>query len=528
VSDPGPTPADDALSSRRQLACGWLVIAILFLAWRVPVMYREAGGMDEIYAVPGLTILKTGIPQLPHVPATNPESVFYRADRGLYSEPPVSFYVQAAFFAVLPHQYGTARLATAMSGLVLLFLLTKWLHSGGETVSAALWGIGLYSLSRWYFFLATVARPDILCTTFGVAALLAVRRWETSQHRGWLIVAGLLTGAGGLTHPFAIVYALQVAVWLMLVDRGRQRLLAPLIVAGTAIGTASLWWILIRLEPDIFAVQFRNQFLHGEGPGALIRLVWPWESLRYHFGKQLERVGAWQMVVAIIGWAALGVIGYRDRRPALIRLWWLTTTAIWLIAALVGPHHPVFGYWTYPAALAFLGAGCLVDRLLSALRKPWAKLMIGGLLVASFLPGSGLRTLVSHLRHWNDVDYNAPHFAQELLARIPADAVCVVDVEYALDFLVAGRKTLMAETMPMYFRADQVPYDYLIISRQRMGSGLVEDLGARLVERRGRFEDLSACYAEIYVGDRASTATPISVPRLDSGRTRGEAPGIEP
>ena len=56
----------------------------MFLALRGPVMYHQPGGYDEdFYAVPGLTILQSGIPRLPHVPARNPESVFYHGDTAL-------------------------------------------------------------------------------------------------------------------------------------------------------------------------------------------------------------------------------------------------------------------------------------------------------------------------------------------------------------------------------------------------------------------------------------------------------------
>ena len=79
-------------------------------------MYRQPGGQDEdYYAVPGLMCLRTGIPSLPHVPALNQESVFFRADKAIFAEPPLYFYLQAVFYAVLPDVYGTARLATAVS-----------------------------------------------------------------------------------------------------------------------------------------------------------------------------------------------------------------------------------------------------------------------------------------------------------------------------------------------------------------------------------------------------------------------------
>ena len=51
-----------------------LLICVLFLAFRLPLMYRQPGGMDEgDFAVPGYTILQDGIPRIPYVPSRNTE-----------------------------------------------------------------------------------------------------------------------------------------------------------------------------------------------------------------------------------------------------------------------------------------------------------------------------------------------------------------------------------------------------------------------------------------------------------------------
>ncbi len=78
-------------------------------------MYRQPGGQDEdCYAVPGWTFLKEGIPRLPHIPARNPESVFYRAEEAIYCEPPFYFCFQSLFYALFPVCYGTARLSSTV------------------------------------------------------------------------------------------------------------------------------------------------------------------------------------------------------------------------------------------------------------------------------------------------------------------------------------------------------------------------------------------------------------------------------
>jgi 4-amino-4-deoxy-L-arabinose transferase-like glycosyltransferase len=492
----------------RRLRWGLIAVALLFLAWRVPVMYRDPGGQDEaFYAVPGLTILEDGLPRMPHLPARNLDSAFYKSDIMLYAEPPLYFYYQAAFYALLPDQWGTARLSTAIAGVALLVLMARLARRLGLGVSAALWGAGLFSVSRWYFFTAIAARPDILCTAFGVAALLATLSWQETKRVRWLFSAGVLIGLGGLTHPFALVYAVQIAVWIGLTTTGRERATKPALVAATAIAVASVWGLLIMRHPDIFRIQFRNQFLSGEGPPLWLRLLWPWEAIAYHAAKLWERAGAWQFLLALTGWLACGLLGRREQFPRLMTLWWLAGTGAWLLAGLVGTHHPVYGYWTYPAALAFLGLGEAVARLLAALRNSIAHVgfrRVAGaatalFLIATMVPGCGLRTLITHVRHWNDINYCAPRFAQALLDTIPPEARCIVDEEFSLEFVVAGRRIIMAQIDPLYLRADEYPCDYLLVSRHGRQVKIVEAIPTRLLETRGRIDDLFSCYVEIRV-----------------------------
>src|SRR5688572_5310104 len=126
MSEPGPesrvaerTPQASAIEPSTALmnpGGGLAVIALIFLVVRAPVMYHQPGGYDEdFYSVPGLTILDSGLPRLPHVPARNPESVFLHADQVLYSEPPLYFYLQAMLYSLLPDVYGTARLTSAIA-----------------------------------------------------------------------------------------------------------------------------------------------------------------------------------------------------------------------------------------------------------------------------------------------------------------------------------------------------------------------------------------------------------------------------
>jgi hypothetical protein len=121
------------------------------------------------------------------------------------------------------------------------------------------------------------------------------------------------------------------------------------------------------------------------------------------------------------------------------------------------------------------------------------------------VPGGGYRTLWTHLSHWGDVNYNAPRFAQQLLRSLPEDAVCAVDTQFALDFVAAGRPTLLAQTIPIYFRLDQFEYDFLLVSRYGLQTDIAERLGAPLLRTHGLRDDPLACYCQVHAGSGRTT-----------------------
>src|SRR4051794_2054848 len=94
----------------------WLaLLAVVFLGWHVPLMYRTGAGQDEDwYGVPGITILRTGLPQIPYIPAREPDSACFKADVILYALPPLDFYLQALVHLVLGLGIGQARMTSAL------------------------------------------------------------------------------------------------------------------------------------------------------------------------------------------------------------------------------------------------------------------------------------------------------------------------------------------------------------------------------------------------------------------------------
>ena len=503
----------DAPTMRTSLAVlGAIIIA--FLAVRVPVVYCQPGGQDEdCYGFPGLTVLENGVPRLPHVPQRDPQRFFYYADDALFAEPPLYFYWQSIFYALLPDVYGTARLSSIAAGAAAILLLhtlaLRWLADR----SSALWAAGLYSLSRIFYFPAFTARPDMLCAAIGLAALYAFDRWRNGGRGGWFALSGVLIGLGGLAHPFAIVYAVQIAVWAGWSARGWARLFQPALLAFLAIAVCLLWLPLILAYPDAFAAQFGNNILSPAGPGMLARFLMPWNSLAHHAKLMWEHAGPIQFSLLAAGTAAALRLDVR-RAGGGRKLLGLAVSSAFLLSVITGAH-PTKGYWCYPAALLCLCLGRSISQGWSSAveRAPGLRRLAipASVLVVSLMtPGMGLRAWWAYVRNFGDVNYNAPRFADRMIDDLPANARYTVDVEYALDFYAADRRILMGQTLPDYFSAEKHPYDYLIVSRHGLRTDLAGQLNGRLIRTYGVRDDPFACYAEVYVPADAPSSDPSS------------------
>lgn len=511
-------------------ARSWLILAVIaaaFLALRVPVMYRQPGGQDEGYfSVPGWTILDEGIPRIPYVPSRNPESVFYKADEALFTLPPAYFYWQAAFYAVLGPGYGTARLASAAAGLVgvgLVYLLGRQFY-GDER--AALWGAGLYSIARAFYFPCLFARPDMLCTAIGLGAVTCAWHWHRTGRLLALAGAGALVGLGLLTHPFAIVYALQIGAWVLFGNRGwRRRITSSAIFGFAALAVFSCWLPLILAHPEPFRVQFFNNVLDRSGPGLLSRLVFPWQFLALQSRLFLEHAGILQTVLMLAGLLVATVHDLRrDVRkagPGPVTALVLAWSSIYLLIACQGAH-PTKMYWCYPGALTFICVGRAVTLVYGLLSSWWhgspsRHFVIRGvlslLLVALMLPGAGLRATLTYLRHWSDLSYNSPRFVRSVLEDLPEEGRFLVDPAYVFDVYLEGRRTILATTNPFYFDASGMPYDYLIAGRYDLERDIPDELDGVYLRSYGQREDLLACYAEVYRFPESPPPRPAASPR---------------
>lgn len=479
-------------------------IVLLYLLVRVPLLFRQAAGQDEdYYAVPGWTIVQEGIPKIPYLPARDRQSVFYRADEGLFALPPAFFYLQGGVMVLLGPGIGPARLTSALAGVGIswvLFYLGRVFY--GES-RPALWGIAVYTFSRVFFFPATFARPDLWCAFWGLLALAVMSRWHETRSWKALSGAGALAGLALLTHPFALVVCLQLGGWVLLAPSAwRQRAGSLLMVAGSALAVLTLWVPLIWSAPELFIIQFGNNVLGTAGPGLLGRILWPWPSFRAQSSLFLEHAGVVQTVLLAVGLVGATILDCRSARPghrlALACAW----SSVGLLMVCQGAHVAK-GYWCYPGAYCCLCLGrCLVvgSDILQAKFGRWAVLLPVVALGLILLPGSGLRGTWVHLRHWRDDDYSHGPFAAKLIKAVPNDGPCLVDVGYILDFYLAGRAPVLALAIPRYFDARATPYRYLVVSRTGVEQNLPHQLQAtRRLYTMGNRQNPFTGYAEIWI-----------------------------
>ena len=500
------TETDSTVGDRpnfRRTAALLGITLVAFLILRLPLMSRQQGGTDEaFFAVPGLTICREGIPRIPYLPVQDKTSVFYQADQVLFCLPPAHFYWQAIFFGLLPDGYLTARLASATAGFLGLWFLYLIARQGLGSEASGLWAVGLFSLSRLFYFPATSTRPDILCGMWGLAALLATWKWSENRRNRTLAVSGLLLGLGLLTHPFAIVYCLQIGLWVLFTKQTwRERLVRTSLLVLGAVATFALWLPLILLDPEVFWIQFSNNVLHRAGPGLLSRCLLPAESFSHHFQLLIEHAQIPQLTLLFAGLLTATVFAIKDRQQHLVRLVMLTWSSIYLLVTISG-IHPVKGYWCYPGALLALCTAAGVTQIIEAMRRSGSArtpTVIAFLAMLGVMaPGLGLRAWISNVTNWSDSAYNQPAFIREILQEVPADSHVMVDPAFVFDAYLVRQQVTFGSVTDIPVPTGNIPYDYLIVGPLGRQQNIAQRFGGRPLAEFGKPQDLFACSAQLY------------------------------
>lgn len=517
-----------ARDRRRQASqLGWLLVVVAGLAvLRLPTVWYRMGGQDEQwYSVPGWTVAREGIPRIPYVPTEDPESVFRGAHRVLHALPPAYFYVQAPFFWIFPPGYGTARLASWTAGIAALLCAYQLMRQMGVERWLAVAVLPICGLGRAFTFPWQDARPDMLCAAFGLGAIGLTLVGVDQRRQRWFVLSGLLVGLGALTHPYAIVFALQVGL-VILGFSGLDRRSRILGCGGAAIGTLAvlaLWLPLIALDSRLFWDQFSRNVLSRSGPGFPARLIWPWEYVAFQLNLMYERFGGMQLAllgIGLVAGMAAFVVGVlrprhiagtaRTSRGTLALV--LTGSAFYLHIASLG-MHPAKGYLCYPWALLTILFGVLLQDCGQILRNPgmrqrvlWVTLTVLGV---ATLPGSGLRATWCYATQNRQVNFNRQLFCQVLSERIPRGARLLVSPEFVFEFELLGYAPVNASQIQLYHDVQGLPFDYLLASTQAFDEGIPEALGCKLAWEMGDPEDPLACYVAVF---KRRGSTPVSKP----------------
>ena len=513
--------------------CAGLVFVIgLLVVLRLPSVWYRMGGQDEQwYSVPGWTVANEGIPRIPYVITESPESVFNGADKLLYALPPLYSYVQAPFFWLFEPGYGTARLASLASGagaLVALFLLMR--HCGVSPLLSLLC-LFICGLGRAFYFPWQDTRPDMLCAMLGLFAQVAIlRSLRSSTFQPFAIrlgCAGFLIGLAALAHPYAILFALQLGLFVLCFAQQKisLRIAGCIVAAATTLIGLSLWLPLIAIDAQSFWTQFSLNVLSRSGPGLMTRILWPIPYMEEQTRLIVERLG-WLQVGILCGTLLFGLImtliRIRSARSETVEdpnlelnpwiPWLLAYSTIHLHIASLG-MHPAQGYLCYLWAILVLLIACLIQRIddisFQDQRKPVFAAMAAGLFLLLLVPGSGLRATWTYATKSGQANYNRTAFCRELDQRLPADARLLVSPEYVFEFELLGRRPVNASRLKLYHDVKGLPFDFLIASTQAFDEGIPDYLECESLWEYGDASDPLACHVEVFV---PSKNTPRDLP----------------
>ena len=275
-----------------------------------------------------------------------------------FEKPPLQYWATAAAFSVFGVHHWTARLWSALTGLLGILLIG---YTGRRLFGApaGVYGAMVAASSLFYVALAHITTLDMGLTFFMTGALCAFLLGQqadasVSQRRRWMALAWAATAAAILSKGLVALVIPGFAIFLYVLVQRDWRILSrlePLLALGLLAVIAAPWFVLVSMAnpefPEFFFIhEHFTRFLtteHRRGepwwyfvPMLLLGLI-PWT---------LTAVAALQHA-----WRAdAATTGFANHRFLVI---W--SAAILLFFSLSGSKLPAYILPMFPAMALFIG-----------------------------------------------------------------------------------------------------------------------------------------------------------------------------
>jgi 4-amino-4-deoxy-L-arabinose transferase-like glycosyltransferase len=218
------------------------------------------------------------------------------------NQPPLGFYVEAAFFGVfgLTFNYGVVLItAFALGSTVMVYALGRTIYSKGTGVLAA----AFFALTPWQLILSRTFLIDIQCLflslLFLYVGIQAVRR--TSLR--FVAVSGVIFAAAFLTKFYAIYALIPLAVyWLASRPRNLRRAALWLVVFFLPMLVASAVWYQGISGQGLLKVFSHDDMSNYNLPGTVPSWYFVGTFLTSSVGPWFLAAAALSLAVCFFGW----------------------------------------------------------------------------------------------------------------------------------------------------------------------------------------------------------------------------------
>ncbi len=272
--------------------------------------------------------------------------------------------MEAPIYSLLLALLGGSPIMGRALSLVISVLSVVVLHQLVRRTSgphAANWAAGLYALLPMGLFYGRTVQPEALLMLGGVTAVWAFRRWLDSDWAGDAVLTAVAVTITGLTKPYGLLIGLPMA-WMLVHERGRKGLLAPvpLAIAAVSLAVVAAWYAHAAALGHDSGLAFFSVEPGVDKWGHPSLLVDPtfWKKLL------VTRIGARLLAVGAVPLVLYGLWHVEIEEERVFE-WWLVGCAVYIV--FVARGNDVHDYYQLPllaplCAIAGRGASRLMWR----------------------------------------------------------------------------------------------------------------------------------------------------------------------